>query len=1110
MKLAFRFNRIDIALFLGAFLLALLTGLPFNSTLSRVEYRTVAELPPVEITQGWQYRWGDLPIDDAGVPILDNQNAASSEWKPLKVPAKLTKPTGEKFIWFRVNLPAGDWKHPGVDIRGVASVLEIYLNNQLIRKLGEINQAGNIKATNDIWPIIPIEPDFAGKTLLFRSYVAEVPYVAIGKLTNVTVGSLSTLVNRLIRQNIIEFVLGFFFLIIGLSCLTIYTFNQKIKEYFAFGLLTLGNAILSLSGNFITYNFLLPYNPFISFVVQLVCFHSLPIGVCLFFERVFDDGGRFIVRRLWQVYLIFALTSLPFNIVNIHTVPRTVKLAYVGMILIILILFAKATKFAIKGNFEAKLMTAAFIVLGLFALFDILKNLDIIWMNFPVEMYSIGTLIFILILGIILERRFMETRKKMRLYFRELEDKNETLERVDKLKDEFLANTSHELRTPLNGIIGIAESMIDGATGKLTKQQVKNLATIVSSGKRLTNLVNDILDFAKLKNKNIELQIRPVDMRTIADVILTVCQPLIGQKNLQLINQIPVDIPAVDADENRVQQIMYNLIGNAIKFTDAGEVTVLAEVVNENLEITIADTGIGITADKLERIFESFEQADGSTARQYGGTGLGLAVTKKLVQLHGGEIRVESTVGNGSRFTFNLPISQTPIEETPEASLSLRDLPEISDIADEEIIDGQLIATGNGDFKILIVDDEPVNLQVLVNHLSLQNYAISQASNGLDALTAIENGFLPDLILLDVMMPKMTGYEVCEKIRERFPASQLPVVFLTANNQMSETMEWFGYGANDYLVKPISKNELLARIKTHIHLAKINTAYARFVPHEFLRFLEKETILDVKLGDQVQKEMTILFSDIRSFTTLSETMTPKDNFNFINSYLKRVGPVIRDHHGFIDKYIGDAVMALFPETAEDALQAAINMQKQVFLYNQHRHNSGYPPIAIGVGLHTGILMLGTIGEEQRMESTVISDAVNLASRMEGLTSLYGVGIAISEKTLFCLSQPEKYNIRFLGRVRVKGKTAPVAVFEVYDADPEPMLQLKTETRAEFEEAVYLYHQQKWVQAQVIFQDLLHRNEQDKAVKLYLDRCQQWQKYGISKDWEGIETLEEKS
>ena len=693
-------------------------------------------------------------------------------------------------------------------------------------------------------------------------------------------------------------------------------------------------------------------------------------------------------------------------------------------------------------------------------------------------------------------------------YSRTLEEQNAQLQHLDKLKDEFLANTSHELRTPLNGIIGLAESLIDGATGELPTPTIANLAMIASSGRRLANLVNDILDFSKLKHENLELSIKPVGVREIADLVLILSRPLVGKKNLQLINLIDPDIPLVAADENRLQQIFYNLIGNAIKFTDTGKIEVLASVNHQNVEIAVADTGIGIPSNKLETIFTSFEQGDGSTARKYGGTGLGLAVTKQLVELHGGTISVSSIVGKGSQFTLTLPVSQEQIKNASEEP-RVQTIATTSELISTSTVRPEAIAAESGDFKILIVDDEPVNLQVLANNLSLANYAITQANSGLEALEIIENGWQPDLILLDVMMPRMTGYEVCKKLREKVLPNELPVVMLTAKNQVSDLVEGFSSGANDYLTKPFNKHELLARIKTHIRLAKITAAYSRFVPHDFLGFLNRDSIVEVKLGDRVQKEMTIMFSDIRSFTSLSEGMSPKENFNFINDYLSRVSPVIRTHNGFIDKYIGDAVMALFPDSADDAVRGAIAMQKQVTLYNDYRQKRGLVAIAIGIGLHTGSLMLGTIGSEERMESTVISDAVNLASRLEGLTKLYGSLILISEQTLSHLRQPEIYKYRFLDRVMVKGKKVAVGVFEIYDADSPHSIELKQETSVIFERGLQLYAQQKFAEAQQFFEKICHINPQDQAAQLYAKRCTHYQESGVPQEWLGVETLQEK-
>jgi len=436
-----------------------------------------------------------------------------------------------------------------------------------------------------------------------------------------------------------------------------------------------------------------------------------------------------------------------------------------------------------------------------------------------------------------LTQSFVRMAKQLQTLFTTLEAKNVDLQRLDKLKDEFLANTSHELRTPLNGIIGITEALIDGSTGPTPPETKANLSMIVASGRRLSRLVDDILDFSKLKNKNLELQLQSVNLREITEVVIALSRPLLGRKTVQLVNLIPNNLPLAQADNNRVQQILHNLIGNAIKFTERGNIEVAAKVVERKrgpekknwLAITVADTGIGIPSDKTSEIFESFEQLPG-----YHGTGLGLAVTRQLVRLHGGEIWVESTVGEGSRFTFTLPISasqKAPVKESdlltsPPQSFPLS-LPnkvhELTSLENIPVLPSgvhQLKPADANHFVILIVDDEPVNLHVLINHLSLYNYVTISASSGLETLEVLEKG-CPDLILLDVMMPHMTGYEVTRRIREKWGADELPIILLTAKNQESDLITGLEIGANDYLVKPVSKNELLARIKTHIHIKQL-------------------------------------------------------------------------------------------------------------------------------------------------------------------------------------------------------------------------------------------------------------------------------------------------
>ncbi len=291
---------------------------------------------------------------------------------------------------------------------------------------------------------------------------------------------------------------------------------------------------------------------------------------------------------------------------------------------------------------------------------------------------------------------------------------------------------------------------------------------------------------------------------------------------------------------------------------------------------------------------------------------------------------------------------------------------------------------------------------------------------------------------------------------------------------------------------------------------KLTASYERFVPQEFLKQLGKKEIIDVELGDCVKvKEMTILFSDIRSFTTLSETMTPEENFQFLNDYLKKMEPAITKHNGVVDKFIGDAIMALFPNGAEDGVKAAIDMHKALEEFNQERTEVGLIPINIGIGLNTGQMMLGTIGADNRMEGTVISDAVNLAARLEGMTKQYGASILISENTLACISAPKAFDIRVADKVIVKGKTEPVTVWEVINGDANAVLDAKKRSMAAFEQGIQYYYDKQFEHAIESFETCLGHYEKDRIASIYLERCHKYLKSGWDDDWDGVERLETK-
>ncbi|MBF0227123.1 MAG: response regulator [Desulfobacterales bacterium] len=424
--------------------------------------------------------------------------------------------------------------------------------------------------------------------------------------------------------------------------------------------------------------------------------------------------------------------------------------------------------------------------------------------------------------------------------YEQIHQQNEALKKMDKMKDQFLANTSHELRTPLNGIIGISESLIDGTVGQIDAIAQKNLKMIANSARRLTKLVNEILDFSKLNEKKLSLNLDSVKLQPLIEEVFKLFDPQVDAKQLQLINSISDDLPPVHADADRLKQILINLIDNAIKFTSQGFVSIEAQLIkNSIIRICVTDSGIGIPDDQLDRIFEEFIQIDGSSTRSFGGTGLGLAITKNLVELHGGKIGVQSVLNKGTAIYFTLLVvgqSSYPIDvdlddihidrfkgihksnkQLIDESLSLSK----DKIEDQTIEEYEQLNQCSG--NILVVDDEPVNLHVVTNHLMSKNYTVTKANSGREALKAIEQtqlGKFPafDLVLLDIMMPMIDGYEVVKQIRGSYNLFELPILLLTAKNQAKDLAKGFQLGANDYITKPFLKEDLLARVEIHLLL----------------------------------------------------------------------------------------------------------------------------------------------------------------------------------------------------------------------------------------------------------------------------------------------------
>lgn len=284
----------------------------------------------------------------------------------------------------------------------------------------------------------------------------------------------------------------------------------------------------------------------------------------------------------------------------------------------------------------------------------------------------------------------------------------------------------------------------------------------------------------------------------------------------------------------------------------------------------------------------------------------------------------------------------------------------------------------------------------------------------------------------------------------------------------------------------------------------------RFVPREFLQLLARKSLRDIRLGDHVERQMTVFFTDIRSFTNLSESMSPRDNFKFLASFLRNVTPIIRQAGGFVDKYLGDGVLALFPGEPAQAVLAATQVQRQIARYNFGRRQAGYRQVRVGIGLHYGTLMLGTIGTVDQMQTTVISDAVNVASRLEGMTKTFDINVVISGAVVAALPADHPFKLRGLGSVTAKGKTESVEVFECYDTDPDDVAELKTSLMPQWDTGMETFREGKLIRAGRIFARIVELNPTDTVATYFRDRssldvASQYR----DKAWDGSEHLETK-
>ncbi len=473
----------------------------------------------------------------------------------------------------------------------------------------------------------------------------------------------------------------------------------------------------------------------------------------------------------------------------------------------------------------------------------------------------------------------------------EVERLYEQLKVADRMKDQFLANTSHELRTPLHGIMNLSNSVYTRELDKLEEDSRQALELVGTVSRRMSRLLDDLLDLAQLREHRIILHPEPLNLHAIVPGVAGMLKYMTENKPVRFRLALDSSLPPVWADEKRFVQILYNLLHNAFKFTEEGEIAISAELLNGQVEIRISDTGVGMDEETLSSLFVPYVQ--GTNSRSDGrGLGLGMTICKQFVELHGSELIVQSEPGRGSTFRFRLPVADAAAEiaadtaarhEAVASEAATAVMPIVSaeyrlqdGTADEQTARVALpdwLQSPDSPIRILIVDDDPVNLNVLAGILSTEQYSVTKSMSGHKALELLAEEDW-DLLIADVMMPGMSGYELTEKIRERRSASELPVLLLTARSQLADMYTGFLVGANDYVTKPADATELKYRIRSLIGLKRslserlrMEAAYlqAQIKPH----FLYNTINSLISLGNMDTEKMREFGNALTSFLRLS-------------------------------------------------------------------------------------------------------------------------------------------------------------------------------------------------------------------------------------------------
>jgi len=705
----------------------------------------------------------------------------------------------------------------GIHVKNIRTAHRIFINGQLAGSSGTPGTTDATTIPNNIpyntW--VPVD----GNTVDLVVQVANYSYSSGGIVYPINFGDMTAITKEREISIVSDIAVMGGFLLPGLYVLILYQMRRKDQTLLYLGFFCIAAFIHVLTHGEKLFSMVLPQLSYeLVLRVQLGC--SVIFYYCLLFyvSKALPNVAHRLVLRIYRIMTILLLAMTVVTPTSFFT--QIDQAWFICNLLTIMYVLYIVVRAVIRKQPHSQSMLlsvhslAVVAIISLISLRGITNNTAII----PIEV-----LFFVITQCLMIGRQFA-------LSFQQIENLSQQLLTLDELKNEFIANTSHALRTPLHGMINMTESLVEGAAGPLADKQVEQLIIVSSTGHKLAALINDILDYSKLKNGDLLLDRKAVNLRTVAESVLEIVSYTAAGRQIVFIQEWPEYVPPLYTDEDRLSQILYNLLGNAVKFTEQGEIRFIVEVGTGQVTFAVIDTGIGIEEDRYEDIFKSFEQGLGLSEQSYAGTGLGLSITRKLVELNDGQITVDSVVGQGSTFTVTLPTADVPVTKEvintvqpmnaqSEVKQSISKSKPILQREKEPLTNTQEDqAHSHHTQVILIVDDDPVNLRVLNNILSLQQYVVIEAQSGKEALDKLRYHPKIDLMITDWMMPGMSGLELCRQVRQRYSLSELPILMLTARSRPEDIQNGFAAGVNDFLGKPVHAIELRARVNTLLEL----------------------------------------------------------------------------------------------------------------------------------------------------------------------------------------------------------------------------------------------------------------------------------------------------